>query len=89
MFVAGPDDKHYLELEIRKAHVICIVYAIDNSNSFNRIPVYWLPYFRQLGINVRRVHRYRSRLPSVLTHSLGPRHPGWEQDRSTRRRSDK
>ncbi|KAH9997968.1 P-loop containing nucleoside triphosphate hydrolase protein [Russula vinacea] len=49
---AGPDDKHYLELEIRKAHVICVVYAIDNSNSFNRISVYWLPYFRQLGINV-------------------------------------
>ncbi|KAI0004590.1 mitochondrial Rho 1 [Russula compacta] len=48
----GPDDKRYLELEIRKAHVICVVYAIDNSNSFNRIPVYWLPYFRQLGINV-------------------------------------
>ncbi|KAF8478062.1 P-loop containing nucleoside triphosphate hydrolase protein [Russula ochroleuca] len=49
---AGPDDRHYLELEIRKAHVICVVYAIDNSNSFNRISVYWLPYFRQLGINV-------------------------------------
>ncbi|KAI0300358.1 mitochondrial Rho 1 [Russula brevipes] len=49
---AGPDDKRFLELEIRKAHVICVVYAIDDSNSFNRIPVYWLPYFRQLGINV-------------------------------------
>lgn len=49
---AGPNDKHHLELEVRKAHVICVVYAIDDSNSFNRIPVYWLPYFRQLGINV-------------------------------------
>lgn len=49
---AGPSDKHHLELEVRKAHVICVVYAIDDSNSFNRIPVYWLPYFRQLGINV-------------------------------------
>ncbi|KAI0304488.1 P-loop containing nucleoside triphosphate hydrolase protein [Multifurca ochricompacta] len=49
---AGSSDKDHLELEIRKAHVICVVYAIDNSNSFNRIPVYWLPYFRQLGINV-------------------------------------
>ncbi|KAH9980350.1 mitochondrial Rho GTPase [Lactifluus volemus] len=49
---AGPNDKHHLELEIRKAHVICVVYAIDNSNSFNRISAYWLPYFRQLGINV-------------------------------------
>jgi hypothetical protein len=66
-FVAGSDDKPNLELEIRKAHVICVVYAIDNSNSFNRIPVYWLPYFRQLGINVRRLHRL-SYLPSMLTY---------------------
>lgn len=49
---ASPNDEHHLELEVRKAHVICVVYAIDDSNSFNRIPAYWLPYFRQLGINV-------------------------------------
>ncbi|KAI0056103.1 mitochondrial Rho 1 [Artomyces pyxidatus] len=49
---AGPQDKQHLELEIRKAHVICVVYAIDNPNSFDRIPTYWLPYFRQLGVNV-------------------------------------
>jgi hypothetical protein len=66
-FVASSDDKPNLELEIRKAHVICVVYAIDNSNSFNRIPVYWLPYFRQLGINVRRLH-HLSCLPSMLTY---------------------
>ncbi|KAH9936174.1 mitochondrial Rho 1 [Fomitopsis serialis] len=41
-----------LESEIRKAHVICVVYSIDNPNSFDRIPTYWLPYFRQLGVNV-------------------------------------
>ncbi|KAF7299588.1 hypothetical protein HMN09_00964100 [Mycena chlorophos] len=49
---AGPDDRAHLESEIRKAHVICVVYSIDNSNSFDRIPTYWLPYFRQLGVNV-------------------------------------
>ncbi|KAA1469902.1 mitochondrial Rho GTPase, partial [Dentipellis sp. KUC8613] len=49
---AGLQDKQHLETEIRKAHVICVVYSIDNPNSFDRIPTYWLPYFRQLGVNV-------------------------------------
>jgi mitochondrial Rho GTPase 1 len=48
----GLQDKQHLEAEIRKAHVICVVYSIDNANSFDRIPAYWLPYFRQLGVNV-------------------------------------
>ena len=49
---ASPQDRPHLESEIRKAHVICVVYAIDNPNSFDRIPTYWLPHFRQLGVNV-------------------------------------
>lgn len=52
VFVGDPDDKQHLESEIRKAHVICVVYSIENANSFDRIPTYWLPYFRQLGVNV-------------------------------------
>lgn len=52
MRTAGPQDKQHLETECRKAHVICVVYSIDNPNSFDRIPTYWLPYFRQLGVNV-------------------------------------
>ncbi|KAH9924267.1 mitochondrial Rho 1 [Epithele typhae] len=48
----GPNDRQHLETEIRKAHVICVVYSIDNPNSFDRIPTYWLPYFKQLGVNV-------------------------------------
>lgn len=28
------------------------MYSIDNVNSFDRIPSYWLPYFRQLGVNI-------------------------------------
>jgi Ras family protein T1 len=51
--LASPEDKIHLESEIRKAHVICVVYGIDNPNSFDRIPTYWLPLFRQLGVNVR------------------------------------
>ncbi|KIY71675.1 mitochondrial Rho GTPase [Cylindrobasidium torrendii FP15055 ss-10] len=49
---AGPQDRTHLEAEIRKAHVICVVYSIENPNSFDRIPAYWLPHFRQLGVNV-------------------------------------
>lgn len=49
--VGGDNDRQHLESEIRKAHVICVVYSIDNPNSFDRIPTYWLPYFRQLGVN--------------------------------------
>ncbi|KAI1793289.1 mitochondrial Rho 1 [Ganoderma leucocontextum] len=49
---SGENDRQHLESEIRKAHVICVVYSIDNPNSFDRIPTYWLPYFRQLGVNV-------------------------------------
>lgn len=46
------DDRPHLESEVRKAHVICVVYSIDNPNSFTRIPMYWLPFFRNLGVNV-------------------------------------
>ncbi|KAH8114388.1 mitochondrial Rho GTPase [Phellopilus nigrolimitatus] len=49
---SSSQDRAHLESEIRKAHVICVVYAIDNPHSFDRIPTYWLPYFRQLGVNV-------------------------------------
>lgn len=44
--------RNHLDLEIRKAHVICIVYAIDDRGTFDRIPHYWLPYIRTLGVNV-------------------------------------
>ncbi|CAO3597898.1 unnamed protein product [Absidia cylindrospora] len=47
-----PENREQLETEIRKAHVICIVYAIDDPNTFNRLPLYWLPYIRSLGVNV-------------------------------------
>ena len=50
----APKDRAHLDSELRKAHVICVVYSIDNPNSFDRIPTYWLPYFRSLGVNVRR-----------------------------------
>ena len=58
--LAGPQDRQHLESEIRKAHVICVVYSIDNPNSFDRIPTFWLPHFRQLGVNVRLIPYMKS-----------------------------
>ncbi|BGP51904.1 ERMES complex Ca(2+)-binding regulatory GTPase gem1 [Rhodotorula kratochvilovae] len=47
-----PEDRSHLVNEIRKAHVVGIVYAVDNPNSFDRVPTYWLPTIRSLGVNV-------------------------------------
>ncbi|BGP27838.1 ERMES complex Ca(2+)-binding regulatory GTPase gem1 [Rhodotorula toruloides] len=47
-----PEDRSHLVNEIRKAHVVAIVYSIDNPNSFDRVPTYWLPTIRSLGVNV-------------------------------------
>jgi Ras family protein T1 len=55
------ENKSQLELEIKKADVLCIVYAIDRMDTFYRISEFWLPYIRcvpscithrQLGKNV-------------------------------------
>ncbi|CAG8484180.1 4298_t:CDS:10 [Ambispora leptoticha] len=49
---ARAENREHLEMEIRKAHVICIVYSIDDPHTFNRLASYWLPYIRGLGVNV-------------------------------------
>ncbi|KAI8342083.1 EF hand associated-domain-containing protein [Chlamydoabsidia padenii] len=49
---ARPENREHLETEIKKAHVICIVYAIDDPKTFDRLALYWLPYIRSLGVNV-------------------------------------
>ncbi|EJT98761.1 mitochondrial Rho 1 [Dacryopinax primogenitus] len=49
---ARSQDRQRLDSELRKAHVICVVYAIDNPHSFDRVPTYWLPYIRSVGVNV-------------------------------------
>ncbi|PWN37582.1 P-loop containing nucleoside triphosphate hydrolase protein [Meira miltonrushii] len=46
-----PDRRLHLETELRRASVICLVYAISASSSFDRIPTYWLPFIRSLGVN--------------------------------------
>lgn len=33
--------------QIKRASVICVIYAVDNDDSFERISSYWLPLIRQ------------------------------------------
>ena len=48
---AAPERRPHLESELRRASVICLVYSISAPSSFDRIPTYWLPYIRSLGVN--------------------------------------
>ncbi|KAK7207949.1 mitochondrial Rho GTPase 1 [Myxozyma melibiosi] len=45
-----PQDRQSLNREIRRANAILLVYS-DHYTS-ERIPLFWLPYFRSLGVNV-------------------------------------
>lgn len=35
-----------LSEEIEKAHVVCVVYAVDDENTLDRISSHWLPFIR-------------------------------------------
>ncbi|KAG4302983.1 hypothetical protein PCK1_000649 [Pneumocystis canis] len=47
---SDPADRPILIKELRKANVICLVYA--DSYSGERISLFWLPFFRSLGVNL-------------------------------------
>lgn len=46
------ENRDQLETEIRKADVICIVYAVNRIETYDRVASFWLPYIRKLGRNV-------------------------------------
>ena len=46
------EHREHQENELRRANVILLVYSVVDSESLERIPSYWLPYVRSLGINV-------------------------------------
>lgn len=54
--LARPENREQLEAEIRKADVICIVYAMNAHETFARVSSFWLPYIRKLGRNVLLWH---------------------------------
>jgi Ras family protein T1 len=47
---ARPQDRTTLRKEIRKSTVILLVYA--DHYSYERVALFWMPYFRSLGVNV-------------------------------------
>ncbi|CAG8461994.1 8997_t:CDS:10 [Acaulospora morrowiae] len=63
---ARAEYREQLETEIRKAHVICIVYSVDDQHTFNRLASYWLPYIRGLGVNVSKRGEKPKKVPVVL-----------------------
>ena len=48
----APEYKERMDAALRRANVVCIVYAVNNPTSFERITSHWLPLLRQLGVNV-------------------------------------
>ncbi|KAJ2719673.1 ERMES complex Ca(2+)-binding regulatory GTPase gem1 [Coemansia sp. Benny D115] len=49
---SASDAHEVLETELRKANVVCIVYAVDDRSSFQRVHEHWLPLLRLQGINL-------------------------------------
>lgn len=35
-----------LQDEIQKAHVVCVIYSVEDDDSLDRITSYWLPFIR-------------------------------------------
>src|SRR5436305_11142426 len=47
---ALPQERNTLRKELRKSNVILLVYS--DHYSYERVALFWMPYFRSLGVNV-------------------------------------
>ncbi|KAH8154141.1 uncharacterized protein LAJ45_01909 [Morchella importuna] len=47
---ALPHERNTLSKEIRRSNVICLVYS--DHYSYERVSLFWLPFFRGLGVNL-------------------------------------
>jgi Ras family protein T1 len=47
---AQPSQREALRIEIKKCNVVLLVYS--DHYSYERVALFWLPYFRSLGVNV-------------------------------------
>ena len=45
-----PQERNGLRKEIRRSNVICLVYS--DHYSYERVSLFWLPFFRSLGVNL-------------------------------------
>lgn len=46
-FLASEQTDDVLAEEIQRAHVVCIVYSVDNDDTLDRITSHWLPLIRE------------------------------------------
>lgn len=46
-YAASEQSDESLQEEINKAHVVCVVYSVDDESSLNRITSHWLPLIRE------------------------------------------
>lgn len=44
--IATEQTDNVLQEEINKAHVVCVVYSVEDDNSLDRITTHWLPTIR-------------------------------------------
>ena len=50
MYLAVEQSDAQLELELRKADVVCVVYAVDDEDTLDSVTDHWLPFIeRTLG----------------------------------------
>lgn len=47
IFTAAEQTDDQLSDEIQKAHVICVVYSVDDEDTLDRVASYWLPLIRR------------------------------------------
>lgn len=47
IFIAVEQTDDQLTEEIQKAHVICVVYSVDDEDTLDRAASYWLPLIRR------------------------------------------
>lgn len=45
--LAAEQSDDNLQTEINKAHVVCIVYSVEDESSLDRITTHWLPFVRE------------------------------------------
>lgn len=46
-YSAADQSDEQLNEQIKRASVVCVVYAVDDEDSINRISTFWLPLIRQ------------------------------------------
>ena len=66
---ALPQDRDVLRKELRRCNVILLVYS--DHYSYERVALFWMPYFRSLGINI----------PVILCATKSDLHPHIDTDK--------